>query len=219
MSNHEMSVEEFNLRFGDNLKQLKQKFPVLFADLNAAKNMGPSVAVMTTQEKINGLVLELSNAIARAEKAEAEVARLNGVERELTLTLREANNENTELLKERDALRAEVERLNRPWTVSIIVPTKNDPFNRYSCEVVDVGHSDRHLVVECSQLRAQLAAAQEDKERLELLEVNAAEVRVEWDDGEGPIPPEFSIVAKGTGVIGRGPTLRAAIDAAREGTK
>lgn len=75
MSNHEMSVEEFNLRFGDNLNQLKQKFPVLFADLNAAKNMGPSVAVMTTQEKINGLVLELSNAIARAEKAEAELAK------------------------------------------------------------------------------------------------------------------------------------------------
>lgn len=91
---------------------------------------------------------------------DAEIAQLDNENDRLCQANKDFENDWPKLVHERDQLRAEVERLNRPWTVSIIVPTKNDPFNRHRCEVVDIGHADRHLVVECSELRADLAAAE-----------------------------------------------------------
>lgn len=127
---------------------------------------------------------------------------------------RELERELADIKAERDQLRAEVERLTKERDDWAACAKRTDA--KMLHEQADHNKTVDRLI-EC---RAALAAAQKDAERLEFLAVNAAEVRVEWDDGEGPIPPEFSIVAKGTGVIGRGPTLRAAIDAARgKGTK
>lgn len=83
----------------------KQHYETAVAEWRSMKTTVELVFNRNPESKV------LSELQARAEKAEAEIARLNGVERELTLTLREANNENAELLKERDTLRAEVDRL------------------------------------------------------------------------------------------------------------
>jgi hypothetical protein len=43
-------------------------------------------------------------------------------------------------------------------TVSIIAPVKDNPFLRLHCKIVDVGHADRCLVVECPELQSAIEA-------------------------------------------------------------
>lgn len=39
-------------------------------------------------------------------------------------------------------------------TVQLCYPLRGDPFNKYDCKIVDVGHADNILVVECPEMRA-----------------------------------------------------------------
>lgn len=164
---------------------------------------------------------------ARAEKAEAELTTLNAERAET----RDIRREMIRAQDEATQLRAEVENI-KAWANSKADEAQELRAELDACrevkervaELTDYvssqpwsragAYSTRSAIEHIKETEAALAAAKEDAERLEFLAVNAAEVRVEWDDGEGPIPPEFSIVEKGTGAIGRGPTLRAAIDAA-----
>lgn len=72
----------------------------------------------------------------------------------------------TKAILEADDLRAqfatakeELERANRPWSVQLSWPQNADPFGNLECRVIDVGHADRVLVVECPRASSDLAKA------------------------------------------------------------
>jgi len=57
-----------------------------------------------------------------------------------------------EVLAQRDQLRQELTLARKPWTVTLALSTTD----RLNCVVVDVGHSDRVLVVECPELQQEV---------------------------------------------------------------
>jgi hypothetical protein len=44
------------------------------------------------------------------------------------------------------------------WTVTLSLPTEADPFASHDCKVIDVGHSDKGLTVECPEVAARIQA-------------------------------------------------------------
>lgn len=79
----------------------------------------------------------------------------------------------------------------------------------------DYDKKTHDLYNQLTAAESELAELRLDRERLDWLEKNAAELRVEWDDGEAPLPwPEFTVRIKDARSSPAHKSHRAAIDAA-----
>lgn len=63
-------------------------------------------------------------------------------------------------------------------TVSLSLPTADDPFNRVECRVLDVGHADRVLVVESDAVTRMAEEHRQMYEALQVMMIGAATIGV-----------------------------------------
>lgn len=171
---------------------------------------------------------------ARAERAEAELRRwVDAFSFETdegpTGNLEQSRSGWRKIVNERDALRAEVERLKAENNVigghHLCEKGHGWVVNGQPCYLCQHARMEAHMADrdkfakqaialsdEVAQLRAQLAAAQEDKERLDWLENQGQLIARQYRDGW-----HFD-ASNGAWVCVNATTLRDAIDAAKKGT-
>lgn len=71
-----------------------------------------------------------------------------------------------DLRKRAEAAEDSLKRANLPWRVSLSLPDPVDHYVRHECKIIDVGYSDRVLIVECEAAEAALAESARAGERL-----------------------------------------------------
>ena len=86
---------------------------------------------------------------------------------------------------------------NKPCRVVLVSPTEDEPFRRLECTIVDAGHADRILTVECAELGAEL----EKRNARHLSELNRAYERLSGAQARADRLAEALRIAK-SGITG-----------------
>ncbi len=94
---------------------------------------------------------------------------LNAIAAAVSLSATPPEQQGSELEREVKSLKTQLAEARRPWQVDLAFPANTDPFNRVDCRIIDTGHADHILIVECpdvvalasdlATLREQLAEA------------------------------------------------------------